>query len=627
MNRERLDQWCEWGIFGLVLAIMVFAPLATGAVGTWEFLIVQGLTLGVMALWGLRVWINPKPRLLWPPLCWVVVTFTAYAVARYLTADVEYVARGELLRILVYATLFFAILNNLYRQETVQIMVAVMVLLGMLIAGYAIYQFVTGSDRVWNYIKPYPNRGSGTFICPNSLAGFLEMLLPLGLAFALVSRLPHTWRVILGYASLVILAGIGVSISRMGWVATAVSLLVFILILLLRRRWRLPAIILLTAVMFLGAYTYQRNFYFQRRVAALVESNVQTNARMGLWKSAWAMWLDHFWWGVGPAHFDVRYPQYRGQEEQQRPDRAHNDVVNTLADWGVVGGALVIAAWVLLFAGVARTWKYVRGFPDEFEDFTSSRFAFVLGASTGLLAILVHSFADFNMHIPSNAILAVALMAWLSSYLRFATDRFWLSLRVRGRAVATMLLALGMAYLGHQIWQGSREYALLAQARRLPEFSREQQAVLERAYAVDRRNPETTYAIGEALRLRSWQGNDQYVELAEMAMRWYERTWQLNPHDPYSYMRYGMCLHWLGRHDEAEPYFRRAVALDPNGYFTIAHMGWHHVQMGNYAAARTLFERSRRLNHDGNLIANSYLAILDRKLTEAATEEPFPGRP
>jgi len=50
MNRETLDRWCERGILALVLVILVLGPLATGAVRPREFLIIQGLTLGVLVL-------------------------------------------------------------------------------------------------------------------------------------------------------------------------------------------------------------------------------------------------------------------------------------------------------------------------------------------------------------------------------------------------------------------------------------------------------------------------------------------------------------------------------------------------------------------------------------------------
>ena len=145
MNREALDRWCERGILALVLAILVLGPLATGAVRPLPFLIIQGLTLGVLVLWGARLWLDPRPRLLWPPICWAVAAFTLYAIGRYLTADIEYVARQELIHILVYAFLFLAVLNNLYRQESTQIIACTLVFLAMAISFYAIYQFLTHS--------------------------------------------------------------------------------------------------------------------------------------------------------------------------------------------------------------------------------------------------------------------------------------------------------------------------------------------------------------------------------------------------------------------------------------------------------------------------------------------------
>jgi hypothetical protein len=36
---------------------------------------------------------------------------------------------------------------------------------------------------------------------------------------------------------------------------------------------------------------------------------------------------------------------------------------------------------------------------------------FTLGAMTGIVAILVHSFVDFNLHIPANAVLFTVLAA------------------------------------------------------------------------------------------------------------------------------------------------------------------------------------------------------------------------
>ena len=197
MDRETLDEWCERSILGLVLGILIFAPLALGAVDAWAFLVVQGLAIArVMLVWALRLWISRKPQLLWPPLCWVVLAFAIYAVARYLTADIEYVARQEMIQVLMYAFLFFAIVNNLYRQEYSQVISFALIFLAMGISGYAVFQYVTHSPHVWTYDALYPGRGTGTFISPNNLAGFLEIILPLAVAYVLAGRISAVMRII-----------------------------------------------------------------------------------------------------------------------------------------------------------------------------------------------------------------------------------------------------------------------------------------------------------------------------------------------------------------------------------------------------------------------------------------------
>ena len=201
MNRERWDGWCEKGILALVLAILVFGPLALGAVKTWQWLIIEGLTVGVLILWGLRLWLSAHPQLLWPPICWAVTAFVAYALMRYLQADIEYVARREVIRVLVYAFLFLAILNNLHRQELTPVVTLTPVFLGMLLAMYACWQFAKRSDIVWNLHSTFVGRGSGTFIYPNSLSAFLEILMPLGLSYALIGRLSHVMKILAGYAT------------------------------------------------------------------------------------------------------------------------------------------------------------------------------------------------------------------------------------------------------------------------------------------------------------------------------------------------------------------------------------------------------------------------------------------
>jgi O-antigen ligase len=627
MNSEAADKFCERGILALVLAILVFGPLAMGAVDTPEFLVLQGLTLGVMLLWALRLWISPKPQLLWPPICWVVLAFAIYAVARYLTADIEYVARQEMIQVLMFAFLFLAIVNNLYRQEFSQILGFTLIFLALAIAAYAVYQFFTHSNRVWNFISPYPGRASGTYISPDDLAGFLEMLLPLAVAYVLAGRMKPVTRIFLGYAALMVAAGLAVTFSRGGWTAAAIGVLAVIGALLGHRQHRIPALVLLAVLIGGGAWFTKfylaRTFgYISRMEAAVNTGHVELNYRRDMWTAAERMWLDHFWWGVGPAHYNYRFREYRPERLQLQPDRAHNDYLNLLADWGTTGGLIVLAGMAAFTAGLWETRRHVWRAERDLggRGGMSNRHAFFVGASAGLLALAVHSAVDFNLHIPANAILGVTLLALLTSNLRFATERHWLTMRAPVKLLATLTLAGGVAYLGWQGWRHGNEYVWLARAQSPSLTVLQRAALLEKAFAVEPENFETAYNIGQAYYMQSSVGGlEDYQTQAETAIRWYAQAMKLNPFDGYNYLETGRCLDWLGRHAKAAPFYREAEALDPNGYTTVANIGWHYVQVGDYFAAREWLERSVRLDWENNVTGNAYLKLVDQKLAEGAS--------
>lgn len=657
MDRARVDSWCEKGILGLILAVLILAPLSAGAVSehldlSFEFLTLQVLTVGVLLLWAVRIWIRPDYRLLWPPICWAVLAFTGYAIVRYHTSEIELVARNEFVRVILYVALFCAVLDNLHRQENAQTITFALIFLGMAISMYAIYQIATDTPYVWHLFEPekkpivYMKRASGTFICPNNLAGFLEMILPIALAYTLTGRFKHTTKVFLGYAALMMLAGIGVTISRGGWLAAGLALTALFAVLLSKRSSRLPAAVFLLLLVGAAFFVLQQAQHAKTRWQDILhDSGVVYDIRFYLWKPAVQIWQDHFWWGAGPGHFDYLFPLYRPEIVQQRPGRVHNDYLNTLADWGVAGGVIVAAALVCLAWGAFKTWRFVRRSGD-FVSRPSSRASFVLGASIGLLAILFHSLLDFNMHVPGNAIVAVSLIALLTGYVRFATERFWVSPNALIRTLLTVLILAGAFYLSAQGVQRFREQRLLTRAdaieravkkqtvlwtnqwdsmqagteadltsffelgRAIRKGIEERIGILKEAHAVEPANFETTYKIGWALQELSDNGTDR--KLVEEAIDWYARGSALNRFDSYNCLRAGMCLHLLGRHAEAKPYFERSLELDPKSFFAVAHYGIHLFYSGEYEESKRWFERSKELSAwRDNTIAVMFLSLLE----------------
>ncbi len=633
MDRDKLADWCEHGILGLVLGILVVTALLFGGTGEpvvfggltggWHFLPAQGLTALVLGLWCLRLWLAPKAKFLWPPACWAVVAFVCYAGIRYASADVEYPARQEFLQVLVYGFLFVAILNQLHRQEATHTVALTLVFLAMVLAAYAIYQCVMKDSRVWTVRGPYPGRGTGTFINPNNLAAFLELILPMAISYVMAARLGALTKVLLGYAALVILVGIGVTASRGAYASTGLMLLVICGVLLSQRNYRPQAVLLLVVLGVVGRYLLPRVSMIQTRLSGPYAGNYAGDMRWSIWRGARDIWLDHWAFGVGPAQFDPWFSVYRPTAVQMRPLLAHNDYLNTLADYGLVGAGLILATLILVGLGVVGSWRFVRGSRDDFARKQSSKFAFTLGAIGGVLAILVHAAMDYNLHAPAVALVLVAWLALLTSQWRFATEQFWFSTGTLGRVAATIVLLGGAGVLVATGGRAVREETALAAAARTPSFSHARIAALVRATAAEDRNGATDYAIAECYRRKCLDGGDQYVDFGRQALGWYRRAMALNPHDANAWLGYGDCVDFLDTPgapaaESSDPYFQHALELDPNGENTSTMVGRHWIHRGDYAAARACFERSLRLQWLGNEPARKYLEIVEQRLREAA---------
>jgi O-antigen ligase len=626
-NSRNLDWWCERGILSLVLAALVFAPLAFGGVYTWTFLTVLIIAMGIALLWLVRLWGGHKPKLLWPPLAWAVLAFAVYAVARYFTADVEYAARLELIRVLLFAFLFLAVISNLYDQDSVEAVTYTLTAVAALTASYALAQFAHHSDHVLDLISPYPGRASGTFISPDHFAAFLEVVLPLPLAFLLAGRVGVVTRIVLAYATLTVLGGLAVTFSRGGWVGAAGGMLLLLGFLVCHRNHRLRAVLVLAVLLLAGgiftSHILSNSVTYMRRVVnpdAPGARVLDTYSRIEMWDSAARMWQDHPWWGVGPGEFDYQFREYRPEAFQVRPEHVHNDYLELFADWGVAGVVIVFTGIGLFVFGLVRSWPHVRREENDFGSGMSSRYAFFLGAVSGLFALAVHSVVDFNLHILAVAFTGVTVLALVAGNVRFATKRYWVRTRLPMQMAATVILISLLAFWCIQIKRLGGEMVWTARAERLPVFSTEQATALQNALKSEPEDYLTAYNIGECYRIQSFDGGDNYSQLAETALKFYTLGIRLNPHGELCPLRAGMCLDWLGRHADAEKYYAEAERLDPNGNFVVANIGWHFLQIGDYSAAAQWFERAIQLSGWQNDIAkSSLLEICQPKMMDRAS--------
>jgi O-antigen ligase len=99
-------------------------------------------------------------------------------------------------------------------------------------------------------------------------------------------------------------------------------------------------------------------------------------------------------WGLGT--FPVVYPQFRSFYTNFFVNEAHNDYLQLLSEMGLLGLGTTLWFLVVLYRkAIRKTGKWL-------SDVSS---AVTLSCTLGVVGILVHSFVDFNLQIPSNAAL------------------------------------------------------------------------------------------------------------------------------------------------------------------------------------------------------------------------------
>jgi O-antigen ligase len=133
-------------------------------------------------------------------------------------------------------------------------------------------------------------------------------------------------------------------------------------------------------------------------------------SRGWVWRDTLAMIRANPVTGVGIGAYETSYPIYSRDDgavvlgKSYSVDRAHNDYLQILAECGVVGGALALWFIATIFRAIARGLK----------SRDPLRRAFAIGGGAGIFGLLVHSLVDFNLQLPSNALLFLLLVAVVS---------------------------------------------------------------------------------------------------------------------------------------------------------------------------------------------------------------------
>ena len=146
------------------------------------------------------------------------------------------------------------------------------------------------------------------------------------------------------------------------------------------------------------------------RGTGLVSFEDVSTGRTHFWQIAWRIFLDYPLIGAGLDAYATAFPQYDTWNGMFRVEQAHNDYLQILADAGILGFAFVAAFIFLLFR---------RGLDIVGETKDAFRRNLAIGALAGCAGILIHSFFDFPLRTPANALFFLILAVLATASINF----------------------------------------------------------------------------------------------------------------------------------------------------------------------------------------------------------------
>lgn len=501
--------------------------------------------------------------------------FFGYVLVRAWFSLVPYQARADIFSVLggLVVYLFTGIIFTSAKGRIRLLVFLVLLALGQVLIG-AIQFRDDNNFMLIPFLQrfDYGRRASGFYVCPNHFAGLVEVLGIFCLSLVFWSRWPVWAKVLVGYAGTMCYVGLALTGSRGGYVSAAFSLVVFVgmTLLVLRKAggaifWRTALFgavlgLLLAAALFFG---FKNSRYLSGRAQNVFDTK---NMRVDLWQAAVAEWKLQPFIGTGSGTYLYYGRRFRTARVQLDPVEVHNDYLHLLCEYGLVGELTFL---LFLGAHLRRGWQsFLRLGPRRIAvslRLPSNSLALNLGAMGAIAALLVHSFFDFNLHIPANVLLLAFVFGILANdgaereEKRDSPTRHFLWSRI---AMALLGILLG--------WACWRYLPAAYFAERARVALRDEQHVAAMAWANkaisrDRENPETWFYLGESRvrRAEIMPSAEAKASFERAAISPFEHALALAPNDETFLIALGRVYDSLGRYPEAEWMFGRALAWDP----------------------------------------------------------------
>ena len=385
---------------GLYL-LFAFSVLAHGVVEVWSESALESGAALLLVYWAFVAYLDKDTRIQWNPLNWPILGFIAIGLGQLLFRATAYpfLTRVEVLRFAAYFIVFFLMAQAFQGRVAMTSLAWFLIMLCFSVSLLGIIQHFTSQGEIYWFRTVGANSDPfGPFVNRNHFAGFVELTLPMGLALMVFRGIRRDVFPLATLLTVVPVSAIILSGSRAGIISLAFEVGVLALFVRMRRSSEGPrmAVVAIVPLAALALVVWVGAGRAIERFSALHSNEVAQGRRLSMARGGVHVFLNHPISGCGLGTIVVAYPRFETVYDGKVVDHVHDDYVEELAETGLLGGLCGLAFLWLLFHGTRKSFEAEQGHFSR---------GLHVGAIVALSGILLHSFVDFNLHIPSNALL------------------------------------------------------------------------------------------------------------------------------------------------------------------------------------------------------------------------------
>lgn len=396
-------------LFASSVGLVIWAPLAFGSVEPWAVAVIELVVLALVLVWviggtiaGTYVVPSSPMQLALYGLAGLAAVQAIVSVGSLASVD-PFASMRAVPVVLTMAAFFSVVLVGLDSPSRLASALQAVFIAGFGLAVLALVQYLAHAQAIYGFRAA---RGDffGPFVNKNHFAGLMEIWAPAGIGLVAAGAVPKERWPLFVFGTLIMGVAAVFSRSRGGMIALAAEAVFFVALWASSRRdlsrsrtllLTLGGLALLLGGIVLGVVWLGSDSIVDRLSTVPGEiSSVESYSRLALWRDTLAIIRAHPIFGAGIGAYATAYTLYSSAPGTAIVYYAHNDYLQAIAEGGVVGGLLgillVVGLGTATFRSIRSGNAFVRGA--------------ALAAATGCFGLLVHSFVDFNLQIPSNAL-------------------------------------------------------------------------------------------------------------------------------------------------------------------------------------------------------------------------------